>query len=132
MAELTEQRLGYGFGVLGGVLIALGGLVSLVVGAADLILGRPFGALSAASDAVVLFVLGALAIFFAWLGRRDWSSRPLASGVLLVVLAALGWIVVGVGAELLPLIGSVFVFLAGVLFLLEPAKKAVGAIVSSA
>jgi len=132
MSELTEQRLGYGFGVLGGVLIALGGLVSLVVSAADLIVGRPFGALGAASEAVVLFVVGGLAILFAWLGRRDWSSRPLASGVLLVVVAALGWIVVGVGADLLALIGSVFVLLAGVLYLLEPAKKAAGAIASSA
>jgi hypothetical protein len=132
MSELTEQRLGYGFGLLGGVLIALGGLVSLIVGAADLVLGRPFGALGAASEAVLLFVVGGLAIFFAWIGRREWSSRPLASGVILVVLAVLGWLVVGVGADLLALIGSLFVFLAGVLFLLEPAKRAAGAVVSAA
>jgi hypothetical protein len=132
MSELTEERLGYGFGILGGALIALGGLVSLVVGAADLVLGRPFGALGAASEAVILFVVGGLAMFFAWLGHRTWSGRPLASGVLLVVLAILGWIVVGVGANLLALIGSLFVVLAGILFLLEPAKKAAGSIVSSA
>lgn len=131
MSELTEQRLGYGFGLLGGVLIALGGLVSLLIGAADLILGRPLGALGAASEAVVLFVVGGLAIFFAWLGRHEWSSRPLAGGILLVVLAVLGWIVVGVAGDLLALIGSLFVFLAGVLYLLEPAKKAVRAAVSA-
>jgi hypothetical protein len=131
MTELTEQRVGYGFGLLGGVLIAIGGLVSLALGTADLLLGRPYGALSAASEAVVLFVLGGLAIFFAWLGRHDWSSRPLASGILLVVLAVLGW-VVGVGANLLALVGSLFVVLAGVLYLLEPAKKAASAVVTSA
>ncbi len=131
MADLTEQRLGYGFGLLGGLLIAIGGLVSLAVGTADLVLGRSLGALSAGSEAVVLFVVGGLAIFFAWLGHRDWSSRPLASGILLVVMAFLAWVVVGVGANLVALIGSLFVFLAGVLFLIEPAKKAVNTVVSA-
>lgn len=132
MADLTEQRVGYGLGLVGGLLVAVGGLVSLIVGAADLVLGRPFDGLGAASEAVVLFVVGGLAVFFTWLGRHDWSSRPLASGVLLVVLAFLAWVVVGVGANLLALVGSLFVVLAGVLYLLEPAKKAVGAVVSSA
>jgi hypothetical protein len=50
--------------------------------------------------------------------------------VLLVVLAVLGWVVVGIGANLLALLGSLFVFLAGVLYLLDPAKRAAGAIVS--
>jgi len=125
MAELSEQRLGYGFGLLGGALIALGGLVSLIVGTADLLLGRPIGAIGAASNAVVLFVIGGLAMFFAWLARHDWSSRPLASGVLLVVLAVVGWAIVGIDASLLALVGSLFAFLAGVLFLVKPAKKAV-------
>lgn len=132
MAELTEQRLGYGFGLLGGALIVLGGLVSLAFGAADLLTGRPYGALNAMSGAVVLFVVGALSAFFAWLGHRAWSSRPLASGVLLVVMAFLGWLIVGVGADVLALIGTLFVFLAGVLYVLEPAKRAASAVVSAA
>ena len=130
MSDLTEQRLGYGFGVLGGVLIALGGLVSLIISAADLVLGRPLGALGAASEAVVLFVVGALAVFFAWIGHRGGATRPITSGVILVVLAVLGWAVLGVGSDLLALIGSLFVLLAGVLFLLEPAKRAASAVVS--
>lgn len=125
MAELTETRVGFGLGLLGGALIALGGLVSLLLGAADLILGHPIGAINAASEAVVLFVLGGLALFFAWLSHRDWSTRPLASGVLLVVVAVIGWVVVGIGSSLLALIGSLFVFLAGVLYLVGPAQKAV-------
>jgi hypothetical protein len=131
MAELNEQRLGYGFGLLGGALIALGGLVSLIVGTADLFLGRPNGAVGAASDAVILFVVGGLAMFFAWLARHDWSARPLASGVLLVVLAVVGWAIVGIDASLLALIGSLFAFLAGVLFLLQPAQRAVAAVASA-
>ncbi len=125
-----EQRLGYGFGLLGGILIGLGGLISLVLGISDMVTGRSIGALNAESEAIVLFVVGGLAAFFAWLGHRDWSTRPLASGVLLVALAIVGWLVVGVGASLLALVGSLFVFLAGVLYLLEPAKKAIGPAVS--
>jgi len=131
MVELTEQRLGYVFGLLGGALIALGGLVSLVVGTADLFLGRPHGAIRAASNAVVLFVIGGLAMFFAWLARHDWNARPLASGMLLVVLAVVGWALVGIDASLLALIGSLFAFLAGVLFLIQPAKKAAELVVSA-
>ena len=132
MADITEQRVGYGLGLVGGALIALGGLLSLAIGTADLVRGRSLGALNAASEAVVLFVVGGLAVFFAWLGHRAWSARPLASGVLLVVVAILAWAVVGVGANLLALVGSLFVVLAGVLYLLEPAKKAASAVVNSA
>ena len=46
------------------------------------------------------------------------------------MLAVLGWAVLGVGSDLLALIGSLFVLLAGVLFLLEPAKRAASAVVS--
>ena len=131
MTELTEQRLGYGFGLLGGALIVLGGVMSLIVGAADLALGRPFGAIGAASNALVLFVVGGLVMFFAWLARHDWSSRPFASGILLAVLAIVGWVIVGIDASLLALIGSLFAFLAGVLFLIEPARRAVAPVTSA-
>ncbi|MCI4334983.1 MAG: hypothetical protein L3K04_05090 [Thermoplasmata archaeon] len=123
MVHLSETRLGYGFGLLGGSLLLLGGLVSLVVGFVDLVVGHPFGAISSAGLAVVLFVVGALAIFFAWLAHHDWSDRPTAGGVLLVVLAVIGWAFLGLGANVVALIGALFVFLGGVLFLVEPAKR---------
>ncbi len=125
MTELTEPRLGYGFGLLGGALIGLGGVVSLIVGAVELVRGRPFGAIGAAGNAVVLFVVGGLAMFFAWLARHDWRARPFASGVLLAVLAVVGWVIVGLDTSLLALVGSLLVFLAGVLFLIEPARRVV-------
>jgi hypothetical protein len=131
MAEWTEQRLGYVFGLLGGGLIALGGIVSLIVGAADLALGHPYGAIGAVSAAIVLLVVGALAALFAWMGRHDWSARPLASGIMLIVIAVIGWAIVGIDASLLALIGSLFVFLAGVLYVLEPAKRAAASVASA-
>ncbi|MCI4364058.1 MAG: hypothetical protein L3K13_07155 [Thermoplasmata archaeon] len=123
MVSLTESRLGYVFGLLGGGLVLLGGLVSLLVGFVDLVVGHPFGAISSASLAVVLFVVGALAMFFAWIGQHDWRERPFASGVLLVVLAVVGWAFLGLGANVVALVGALFVFLGGVLFLVEPAKR---------
>ncbi len=131
MSELTEQRLGYGFGLLGGGLVALGGLAALLIGTVDLIVGHPFGAVGAATEAVVLFVVGGLAMFFAWLSRHDWSGRPLTGGVMLLVTALVAWIVIGIDGNLLALVGSLFVFLAGILLMLEPAKRAASAVVSA-
>ncbi len=131
MSENSEQRLGYVFGLLGALLIGLGGLLAVLMGAADAIAGRTVAALDADSAAIVWFVVGGLAAVFAWLGHRDWSTRPLTSGVLLVALAVVGWAVVGVSGSLLALVGSLFVFLAGLLYLLEPAKKVVSQIAAA-
>jgi hypothetical protein len=131
MVELTERKLGYGFGLLGGVLILLGALLSWTTGAIDLIAHHPFGALGAMSAAVILFVVGGLALFFAYLGHKAWSDRPLVSGILLVLLAGIGWLVLGLGGNVIALIGALFVFLAGVLMLIEPARHAVSAAVTS-
>jgi hypothetical protein len=131
MVELTERRLGYGFGLLGGALVLLGALVSFVAGTVALVARHPYGALGTMSAAVVLLVVGGIALFFAYLGHRDWSSRPLPSGILLVVLAVIGWAVLGLGANVIALVGLLFVFLAGVLFLIEPTLHAVSTAVAS-
>ncbi len=123
MTEWTEQRLGYGFGLLGGGLIVLVGVVTLFFGAYDVVGGRGIAALGNFSAAVLEFAVGGLAVFFAWLGRHDWASRPLASGVLLLVMAVAGAVVLGLGASRFMLVGALFIFLAGVLYLLEPAKQ---------
>lgn len=125
MSNLTERNLGFGFGLLGGGLVVLAGLVSLVVGAVDLAMGRLFGAMSAGTEGVVLLVIGGLALLFAYLAHRAWKDRPIVGGVLLVVIAALGWGVLGLGANVIALVGAIFVFLSGVLFLVEPLKSGV-------
>lgn len=132
MVELTERRLGYGFGLLGGGLILLGALVSVVTGTVDFVTQHMFGALGAMSAAVILFVVGGLALFFAYLGHKAWSDRPLVSGILLVLLAGIGWLALGLGANVIALVGALFVFLAGVLFLIEPTRHAVSTAVTSA
>ncbi len=129
MSNITEKKLGYGLGLLGGLLIGLAGLFSLLLGALDLALGRPFTAAGYGTEGLVLLVVGGLSAVFAHLGYRQWSARPLSSGVVLVVLAVLGWAVLGLGANFVALIGGLFVFLGGVLYLLEPVQARASALV---
>lgn len=127
MENLSERSLAYVLGLLGGLLVVLGGLVAAAFGVADLATGRLFSAAGAASEAVVLFVVGALVLLFAWLGHRRWSDRPLTTGILLVVLAFVSWGVLGLGSNLLALIGGLLALVAGVLFVVEPLRHALPA-----
>jgi hypothetical protein len=132
MENTTERTLGHLFGLVGGLLIILGGLVALVFGAADLALGHLGPAAGAVSEAIVLWVVGALVLLFSHLGEHGWRDRPLTSGVLLVVLAVVGWAVLGLGANVLGLVGGIFALIAGILYLIEPTKRAASAIVAAA
>ncbi len=123
MAEFSEQRLAWGFGILGAVLVGLGGVLALLTAAFNLV-GRHWGrAAYWGSTTVVLFVLAALVFFFAYLGHSSWSDRPVVPGIILVVLAVVGWIALGLGANVLALVGGLFVLLAGVLYLLDPVLR---------
>jgi len=131
MTDITERALAFGFGLLGGALLLLGGVVTFVLGAVDLVIGHPFGAISSLGLGVVLLVVGGLVLFFAYLGHRDWADRPLACGVLLVALAVVGWAFLGLGSNVIAVVGALFAFLGGVLYLVEPAKKVVSAAAAS-
>ncbi len=121
MSDLTERGLGWAFGLIGGALFVVAAIVSAAVGTFDLAVGRPMGALGAGTDAVVLFVVGALALFFSYLAHRTWKDRPITAGVLLVVIAAIGWAALDLGVNVFALLGAILVFLAGVLYLVQPA-----------
>ena len=125
MSDLTERKLGWGFGLLGGVLIVAAALARVLVGTLDLVTGQFAGALGAGGEAILLFAIGALALFFSYLAYRPWSDHPITAGVLLVVIAAIGWGVFGLGGSVIALLGALFVFLAGLLFLLQPAVASV-------
>lgn len=125
MTSITERSLGFGFGAIGGLLIVLAAFVGMVLGTVDLATGHAMGALQAASEAFVLAVLGGLAVLFAYLGHRPWADRPVTSGVLLLVVGLLAWAVVGIGASVFALVGTLFVILGGVLYLIPPARATV-------
>lgn len=124
MANPTERNLAYGFGLVGGVLVIAAAVVSAITAAIDYAAGHPAAA-GPATAAVVLFVLGGLVLFFAYLGQRAWRDRPIATGIVLIVLAAVGWGVLGFGANVVALIGAILVLVAGVLYLIEPATALV-------
>lgn len=121
MSDLTERRLGWGFGLLGGLLIVLAAFVSVLVGTIDLIAGHPMGALGAGSEAIGWFVVGVLALFFSYLAARPWKDHPMTAGLLLVLLSIVGWAVLGLGGSVPALVGALFVLLSGLLFLVQPA-----------
>lgn len=131
METTTERTIGHLFGLAGGLLIVVGGLVAGIFGIANLALGHVFGAAGAFAEAVVLFVVGALVLLFAHLGEHAWKDRPLATGVMLVLLAVIGWAVLGMGANLLAIVGGILALLAGVLYLIEPAAHAASRIAST-
>lgn len=124
MANPTERNLAYGLGLIGGILVLAAALISAVVAAIDYAAGHPFpsGPITAA---VILFVLGGLVLFFAYLGQKAWRDRPIATGVVLVVLAAVTWAVVGLGVHVIALVGAILVLVAGILYLIEPATDLV-------
>jgi hypothetical protein len=131
MEHTTEREIGHLFGLIGGVLILAGGLFALAFGVTDLVLGHLAAAAGSIGAAIVLFVVGALVVLFAHMADHDWKSRPFASGVVLVVLAIVGWAALGFGANILALLGGIFALLAGVLYLIEPTQHAVSAIATS-
>lgn len=124
MAYLTEARVAYGFGLLGGVLLLVGALFALVLGAAFLVGGHVLGAAGLWMQTLLLVVFGLLALFFTRLGFGGWSGHPLSAGVMLLVVAMLAAITIGFGVNIVAAIGVVFVALAGILYVLEPAIKA--------
>jgi hypothetical protein len=132
MENLTERTVGHLFGLIGGALIIVGAVIAAAFGVADLLLGHAFAAMGAWGEAVVLGVVGALVLLFAYLGEHDWTSKPVVSGVLLVLLALISWAVLGLGVNVLALVGGIFALLAGALYLIEPSQRAFHAVASAA
>jgi hypothetical protein len=130
MENVTERWMGHLFGLIGGALLLVGAVVATAFGVADMILGHAFGALGALGEATLLAVVGGLVLLFAYLGEHEWKERPVASGVLLVLLALIGWAVAGAGVNVLALIGGIFALLAGALYLIEPTQRAAHALAS--
>ncbi len=125
MSDLTERKLGWGFGLLGGVLLVAAAIVGALIGTFDLVTGRLNGALNAGTEAVLLLAIGALALLFSYLAYRPWKEHPITASILLVVVAAIGWGVLGLGGSVIALLGALCMFLAGLLFLLQPALSSV-------
>jgi len=132
MGNNAERTLGHLFGLVGGLLIGLGGLVALVSGLANLALDHLTAAAGSLSAAIVLWVVGGLVIVFSHFGEHAWQDRPSSTGVLLIVLAVVGWAGLGVGSNLVALLGGLLTLVGGILYLIEPMRRGTSALLAPA
>jgi uncharacterized membrane protein len=90
-----------------------------LIGIVFLATGRGLAALGSADEAVIFLVLGLVIGFFAVLGQSRAADRSLAAGVVLIVLAIVGWLALGFAGSLLAILAAVFTLIAGILFLVS-------------
>ncbi|MFZ3355488.1 MAG: hypothetical protein WA549_01860 [Thermoplasmata archaeon] len=117
MTYRSERPLGLLFGLLGAVLLILDGIFDFFKGAFFLAIHRAGASYSAIDQAIIFIVVGLIAGFFAVLGRSRWGDESLAAGVILVVIAAVGWIAFGFASGVLALLASLCLLIGGILYL---------------
>jgi len=112
-----DRRLGMVFGLLAAGLLVLDSLLGFVFGVAHLVTGRAHAAVGSVGGAVIFLVVGLVIGLFAVMGRSRGSDRSLAAGIVLIVLALVGWLALGFGGSILAILAGVFALIAGILFL---------------
>jgi hypothetical protein len=105
------------FALLAALLFVVAGVVDFVGAFVFLAFGAGGHAFGAWYRSVVFVVVGVLVGAFAIFGHSGDRERTLAAGVILVVLAVLGWLVLGFGGDLLAVLGALFSLIAGILYL---------------
>jgi hypothetical protein len=116
MTAAENRRLAMVLGLVGALLLVLEGLVDLVSGVVFVALGHGFRAVGVVEQSFLFVVVGLLIGFFAFFGRSRGDDRSVVAGVVLIVLVVLGWLALGFTSGILALLGSVFVLVAGILF----------------
>lgn len=119
MTRLGDRNLGFLFGVLGAVVLVAVGLIDFLGGFVFLALGSGHSAIAAWGRSVVYVIVGLIVGLFAFLGRSGGNDRTLTAGVILVVLAIVGWFALGFAGGVLELLAALFALIAGVLYLLS-------------
>lgn len=117
MSRADDRGIAFVLGVLAAVLLILEAFVRLVLGVVFFATNHVLIGVGAVGSSIVFVVIGLLIGFFALIGRSPAPDRAMTSGIALVVLAILGWLVLGFSADVLGILGGVLAFLAGVLFL---------------
>jgi len=114
-----DRNLAFLFGALGAILLILDGLIDFVGGVVFLALGFGGHALIAWDRSVIDVVVGLIIGLFAVIGRTGARDRAVAAGVILVVLAIVGWFGLGFAGGVLALLAALFALLSGILYLLS-------------
>jgi len=116
-----ERKIGAAFGLIGAVLLVVDALLDLVRGVVYLAIGRGARAFAPFDQALVFIVIAAVVAGFSLLGGMRRQERALVAGAVLVVVALVGWLLLGFGSGVLALLGSVLILLGGVVFLASSA-----------
>jgi hypothetical protein len=112
-----DRKIGAVFGLLGAVLFALAGLLQIAQGIFDLAVRHGPRAASPFDQALILLVVALIVGFFAVLGGLRAEGHAIVSGVVMIVLAIVGWLVLGLGSGVLGLLGVILMVVSGVVFL---------------
>jgi hypothetical protein len=114
-----DRRIAFLFGALGAILLVLDGLIDFVGGFVFIAFGLGSHALGAWERSILFVVVGFIVGVFAFYGLSGQRDRAFASGVILVVLAVVGWLGLGFGGGILELLASIFTLISGILYLLS-------------
>jgi hypothetical protein len=112
-----DRRIALIFGVIAAVLLVADAVLRFLAGIVFFATGRGLAALGSADEAVLYLVVGLVIGFFAILGRSRGADRSLAIGIVLIVLAIVGWLALGFGGSVLAILAAVFALISGILFL---------------
>jgi hypothetical protein len=104
-------------GFVGGVLMALGGALALLIDAARGAGPQLAGVAGGVVASLLAVVLGVVAIGLSRPHLFGWGGRRTITGVLMIGVGAIAWVLVSV--DLLVLVGAALTMLAGLVFLVE-------------
>jgi hypothetical protein len=117
MSGTDDRRIAFILGILAAILLLLAAVLHFVVGVALLVTGAAHSGVGSIGSSIVEVVVALLIGFFSVLGRARGNDRSVAAGVVLIVLAVVGWVALGFGGDLLAILAAVLALIAGVLFL---------------
>jgi hypothetical protein len=119
VSATENRRIAFILGILAALLLLISAFLHFVVGVGLLVTGAGRPGLGSLGASIVEVVVALLFGFFSVLGRSPGNDRSLAAGLVLIVLAVVGWAALGFGGELLALLAAVLALVAGVLFLVS-------------
>jgi hypothetical protein len=105
------------FGLLAAALLIVAAILRFFIGILFLATGHGLAGIGSFASSIIFVVVGLIIGLFSVIGRSRAEDRSIAIGVILIVLAVLGWLVLGFSSSLLAIIAGVLTLIAGILFL---------------
>ncbi|HTP53669.1 MAG TPA: hypothetical protein VML94_01730 [Thermoplasmata archaeon] len=119
MPRSGDRYLGAALGLVGAVLLFLEAFLDVVRSVVYFAVGHTVRAFGPIDQAAVLVVIGIVVVIFSALGGSRREDRSMVAGVVLVVLALIGWLLLGFGTGVLALLASILILIAGIVFLVS-------------